>query len=78
MYGFPQAGSITNKTLHKRLSEYGFSTILRTQGTWRNKTRTIHFDFVVDDFGVEYERKEDMQYLLDALNTHYEVVAEYW
>ena len=34
------------------------------------------FALVLDYFGVEYELKEEANYLLGALNTHYEAVAE--
>ena len=36
MYGFPQAGSLANRILHKRLALYGFILTPRTPGLWRN------------------------------------------
>ena len=78
MYGLPQTGSPANKLLQKRLSTYGFIPTPLTPGLWRHETRSIHFHLVLYDFGVEYEWKEDARYLLEALNGHYEAVAEYW
>ena len=43
-----------------------------------HEKRPIQIALVVDDFFVEYEQKEDVQYLLDALNEHYEAVEEDW
>ena len=74
----PQIGSLKNKLLQKILAAYGFSPTPRKPGLWRHEIRPINTDLVVDDFGVEYEQKEYAQNLLNALNRHYEAVAEDW
>ena len=76
MYGLKQAGIIANKLLKKRLSKYGFAPTKHTHGLWRHETRPIQFTLVVDDFGIEYTNKADTQYLLDALDHHYEAVSK--
>ena len=76
MYGLPQAGSLAKKLIQKILVEYGFIPTLRTPGMWLHETRPIKSDLVLDGFGVEYERKEETQYLLDVFNTHYRAVEE--
>ena len=75
MYGLKQAGIITNKSLEKRLSKYGFAPTKHTHGLWRHETRRIQFALVVEDFGIEYTNKADAQYLLDALD---EAVSKDW
>ena len=59
MYGLPQEGSPENKLLQKRLAMYGSRTTPHIPGLWRNETISIQFSLVVDEFGVEYKRKED-------------------
>ena len=66
-----------NKHPQKRMAAYGFIPTPLKPGMWRNETRPIQFNLVLDDFGVEYEQKKDAHYLLETLNTHYEAVAEY-
>ena len=69
---------MVKKTLHKTLAAYGFNPKQRTTGLWQHESRQIQLALVLDDFGVEYERKKDMNYLLDALNSHYEEVVDNW
>jgi hypothetical protein len=78
MYGLPQAGLLANKLLARRLAKYGYFQAEHTPGLWKHTWRPIHFALVVDDFGVEYAKKEHAQHLLDALNNHYEAVSEDW
>ena len=58
-YGFPQAGIMKNKLQNKRPSTYGFIPTPRTPGLWGHRKISIQFALVVDEFGVEYKRKED-------------------
>jgi hypothetical protein len=78
MYGLKQAGLIANQLLEKRLAKYGFAPTKHTHGLWRHETRPIQFALVVDDFGIEYTNEADAQYLLDALDHHYEAVSKDW
>ena len=78
MYGLTQAGSLANKLPQKILEAYGFIPTPCTTGLWRHETIPIQFALVVYELGVEYEKKEDVKYLLDALNANYEAVDEYW
>ena len=38
-----------------------------------HKTRTITFTFVVDDFGINYNTKEDATHLLNCLRSLYDI-----
>ena len=78
MYGLPQAGFIANKQLEKFLGRHGYYKKGRTPGLWGHITRPIQFALIVDDFGVEYERKEDADHLLAALKGDYEAVSSDW
>ena len=76
MYGLTQSVSMANKLLQKRLATYGFIPTSRTLELWRHETRLIQFAFVIDEFGVEYERKVATNYFLDSLNSHYEAATQ--
>jgi hypothetical protein len=67
VYGLPQAGILANKYLEKRLNEYGYHQSDYTNGLWTHKTRPIQFALCVDDFGVKYVNKEDVEHLKQAL-----------
>ena len=77
-YGLPQEILLANKPLQKWFAVYRFCPAPQTQGLWRNDTHPIQFTLMVDDFVIKYERKEDSQFLLDALNKKYEAVLGYW
>ena len=78
MYGLPQAGYIANKQLEKFLGRHGYHKKGHTPGLWGHTTRPIQFALIVDDFGVEFERKEDADHLLAALKRDYESVSCDW
>ena len=78
MYGLPQTVSLENKIIYTILTAHGCSLTLRTLGMCQNETIPIKLVLVVDDFGVEYEWKEDSQYLINALNAKSGVVAQDW
>ena len=67
MYGLQQAGRLANKHLKKQLAPFGFYECEHTPGLWRHKTRPIVFTLWVDDYGVQYTDKKDVNYLLNAL-----------
>ena len=74
----PQSVSLANTLLQKILIAYGFGPKIFTPGPWRHETGSIQFTLVVDDFGVDYEHKEDTEYLFYELNIHYYAEAEDW
>jgi hypothetical protein len=67
VYGLPQAGILANKYLEKRLNEYGYYQSQHTNGLWSHETRPIQFVLCVDDFGVKYVNKDDVEHLKQAL-----------
>ena len=77
MYGIPQEGKITNDKLKLHLSKFGNEPVSITPDLWRHQTRPVQFLLVVDDFGIKYERQEDIKHLFDALKTIYKI-SEDW
>eukprot|EP00804_Cyclotella_cryptica_P013525 CCRYP_017242-RA/>CCRYP_017242-RA protein AED:0.41 eAED:0.41 QI:0/0/0/1/0/0/5/0/589 len=65
IYGLPQAGTLANKLLRKRLAPHGYYEVAHTPGLWRHVTRPISFTLVVDDFGVKYVGQEHAEHLIN-------------
>ena len=67
MYGLPQAGRLASDQLIELLAPAGYEPCPITPGLWKHKTRNLHFSLVVDDFGVKYVDKADVEHLLQTL-----------
>ena len=71
MYGLPQAGILANEQLQRNLKPHGYYPCKYTPGLWRHNNQALTFSLVVDDFGIKYVHKEDVQHLYDTLNQYY-------
>ena len=60
IYGLPQSGRLANDYLHEKLRPAGYFEVNHTPGLWKHVSRPIQFSLVVDNFGVKYSRKEDV------------------
>jgi hypothetical protein len=78
VWGLPQAGILANKLLRKRLAPHGYYECKHTPGLWKHETREISFTLVVDDFGVKYKKKEDVDHLIAAIKAKYKKLSEDW
>ena len=77
LYGLPQSGILANKLLRKRLKPHGYYELPHTPGLWKHVTLPVQFTLIVDDFGVKYTGKENIQHLINALKETYEI-SEDW
>ncbi len=75
-YGLPQAGSLGQDQLEKRLNQEGYYQSQTVPGLWKHKTKTIQFVLVVDDFGIKYISKDDLDHLICTLEKYYEVSVD--
>ncbi len=73
----PQAGILTNKLLQKRLAPHGHYECKHTPGLWKHITCPISFTLVVDNFGVKYERQEDINHLITCGKSKYDLTADW-
>ena len=73
MYGLPQAGKFENDKLKIHLAKFGYDPAPITLGIWRHQNGPLQLSLVVDDFGIKYDRQEDITHLLDALKTIYKI-----
>ena len=71
MYGLKQASVLAYQNLTKLLTDGGYEHILGSLGMWKHKTRRTTFCLCVDDFGVKYFSKEDVQHLHDTIAKEY-------
>jgi len=76
MYGLPQAGSLEQDQLEKCLNQEGYYQSQTVPGLWKHKTKTIQFVLVVDDFGIKYINKDDLDHLVRTLEKYYEVAVD--
>jgi len=78
MYGLPQAGTIANDQLIKILEPHGYQKCPITPGLWQHDERDITFCLIVDDFGIKYTQKDDLDHSLRVLkNAHRHDVPQY-
>ena len=66
-YGLPQGGSLSHDLLEKQLNKEGYFKSLTVPGLWKHRTRNIQFILVVDDFGIKYLKREDLDHLVAVL-----------
>jgi hypothetical protein len=77
MYGLPQAGILTNELLQHNLAKDGYRPTTHTHGLWTHNTRPISFSLVVDDFGVEYVRREQAEHLMACIKKNYNISSDW-
>jgi hypothetical protein len=76
MYGLKESGFIANQELEVVLGKQGYIPSKFTPGLFTHKKRNISFSLVVDDFGVKYEKKEDMDHLVKTLGDRYPIKVD--
>jgi hypothetical protein len=76
MYGFPQAGIITQELLAKGLKEHGYTQSKTTPGLWTNEWHPITFSLVVDNLGIKYIGEEHAQHLQQMEQKYYTFLFE--
>jgi len=72
MYDLKQSGRIAHDELVKHLLLYGYKPSKRTPGLWKHDTKPISFILCVDDFGIKYIGKHNLQHLQQALKDKYD------
>ena len=71
LYGLAQAGYIANKDLIKHLAPFSNYPSKKTPGLWLHKTRPVQFALVLNDFGAKYVNKDDINHLLEVVESKY-------
>ena len=77
MYGLKQAACLAYDSLKLHLKKYGYSPDKYARDIWSHKTRPTKFCLCVDDFGVQYFLKEDIEHLIQALQDKYVITTDF-
>ena len=77
VWGLPQAGILANKRLRKKLAPFGSHECVNTPGLLRHETRVISFTLVVDDFGVKYVKKDDVDHIIVNIKSTYSLTEDW-
>ena len=67
VYVLPQAGIIYHTQLKIHLAPFGYKPCQYTPGLWDHENRDTKLCLVVDNFGIKYTRKNNLQHILSAL-----------
>ncbi len=67
MYGLLQDGVTANQFLRKRLAKYRYYKVLFSPGLWKHHLQLLLFTLVVDNFGIKFVNKRDLEHLLKTL-----------
>lgn len=67
-YGLKESRKIDNDDMVALLKEHGDHQARHTSGLFTHETRDISFTLAVNNFGVTYTNKEDVDHLLAALD----------
>ena len=76
MYGLPQAGRMAYEKLVNHLADDGYRPTGHTPGLFKHDTRPVLFNLVVDDFGVKFVGKENVEHLISTLKKHYDITID--
>jgi hypothetical protein len=77
MYGLPQAGIIAQDLLTKGLNKAGYQQSKITPGYWQHDWRPISFTLVINDFGVKYIDKNNVEHLMSILKQDYTIDTDW-
>jgi hypothetical protein len=76
-YGLPQAGALSQQRLFRHLAAHGYHPIPSSPSVFRNRTGTIRFTLVVDDFAVVWTDRECMDHFIHTLTELYQVKVKW-
>ena len=77
IYGLKQASLLKYNDFKKYLSHYGYYPIPHTVGLWKYTTRQMTFCLCVDNFGVKYFHKQDIDHLISTLTCCYKISLDW-
>ena len=75
-YGLKEAGFLSNQTIVKLLKKHGFHQAKHTQGFFKHESRNVSFTLVVDDLGIKYTDKADVDFLIASLEEVYTMTLD--
>ena len=76
MYGLKQASLLAFQHLVWQLAPHRYRPCPYTTGLWEHDTRPTKFCLCVDDFGIKYFCKDDLDHLLDTPRKYYKISVD--
>jgi hypothetical protein len=76
VWGLPQAGILANKHHCRKLAPFGYYKSTNNPGLWRHKFKPITFFLVVDNFGVKFVNKADVDHLISSIKQAYKLTKD--
>ena len=76
-YGLKQSGKIAHNDLVKHLNKHDYVQAEFTDGLFVHKLRDISFPLVVDDFGIQYTNKQDVDHLISIMRSKYKFKVDF-
>ncbi len=77
VWGLPQAGILANKCLQRKLAPFGYYKCINTPGFRRHESRPLTFTLVVDNFGVKFVNKNDVDLLISSIKKTYTLTKDW-
>ncbi len=77
VWGLAQAGILANKPLQQNLAPFGYYKCINTPSLWYHKTCPITFTLIVDNFGVKFIDKADVDHLIASIKMTY-ILTKDW
>ncbi len=78
VWGPTQAGILAKKRLRRKLAPFGYYEHTNTPGLWYHESHPILFTLVVDNFGVKYVNKDDVDHLIKSIRSTYTSISLAW
>ena len=75
-YGLKESGQIANEDLVDHLAAHGYHESKFTVGLFKDELRDISFTLVVDDFGIKWTNKDDLDHLIQSLEKKYKMKVD--
>jgi hypothetical protein len=73
----PQAGILANKKFRPKLVLFAYFEHVNTPGLWYHESCPISFTLVVNNFGVKYIVKDDVDQLIASIKTIYTLTKDW-
>ena len=77
MPGLKQTDKVASDRLASHLDKYGYIHWEHTSTLWYHKSRPVTFTLCVDDFGIKYVDRNDVDHLLNVLQDLYSIICDW-
>ena len=77
MYGLRNTAILAYDNLKEKIKPYGYHPVVGTVRLWKHETKRTKFCVCIDDFGVKTFNKNDVQHLLNVLQSAYNITIDW-